>query len=778
MLAADFSKLGTVVSCHFGMMTGIPLTGPGSNNNETGDGTEDITLFDLKSDFTWDLWMDAAKQTGAKSVFMTTRHVDGTANWPTQSPYGKSIQTTSWWIGGRHYDLVKEFCDAARARGLGVGMYYAVGDNFAFGPTGGDYGALYQAHLIQQLTELLTNYGQIDYIFLDAWGTTWSPLDFDAIAKATLYDTVKTLQPGCLVGINDHDNSGSDARSGDFLIYECPHDSEPRSKIATDSPKPILLHAPIQYTDFSKWFNHSDSSVEEPEIPARISKLRQHRTVRNGFVMAHNFSPDYHGKLDTTTKNILKVMESTTVPALWAGTALYYKFDALSGGETAQGISYSTSTQDRTSMVQTGTVGSTNGKKGNARVFDTGKHFTSDDSTTYTPVRIGSRSHSWVGWCNPTSLGAATLLFGKDANTGGTSYVAGIEGNKPFYRTSPDGTALSTVTSTTAITAGTPFHFVFTYTYDSVQPIITVQVNGGTIVSGNGSNISDNGTTFFFGTRGGDDFPLTGWLDDVVLLLDRVVTQAEGTAMYNSGKGLSPLNTPSTIDTKSDLVLWYKMDSSTAAKDYSGNGYDGLAFGFAPSDVVPGKVATALKFSSSSNSVDTSTDQPVFSDTPLTVTQWVNIDTLVDLTTFAERADDNSPFHGWYLRAGGGDGSALNAIISVNGSFAPTASGPSALVTGKWLLIGFVADGATVTAYINGVPGTPQTAVGVIDNINTQVTFGNDSLATTRFVHGTVDDSRIYNRALTTMEMLALYRQGARIRQNNGIDLPGPSMIS
>jgi alpha-L-fucosidase len=50
-----------------------------------------------------------------------------------------------------------------------------------------------------QLTELLTNYGEITALFFDGWDAAWSRITYDQLPFRTIYDHIKSLQPNCLV---------------------------------------------------------------------------------------------------------------------------------------------------------------------------------------------------------------------------------------------------------------------------------------------------------------------------------------------------------------------------------------------------------------------------------------------------------------------------------------------------------------------------------------------------------------------------------------------------
>jgi alpha-L-fucosidase len=50
-----------------------------------------------------------------------------------------------------------------------------------------------------QLTELLTNYGEITALVIDGWNAAWSRISYEQLPFLEIYSHVKALQPNCLV---------------------------------------------------------------------------------------------------------------------------------------------------------------------------------------------------------------------------------------------------------------------------------------------------------------------------------------------------------------------------------------------------------------------------------------------------------------------------------------------------------------------------------------------------------------------------------------------------
>jgi len=165
-------------------------------------------------------WAAAAKNAGMKYVVLTTKHHDGFCLWDsaltdykaTNTPYGK--------------DLLAPYVEALREAGLKVGFYHSVIDwnhpDFAIDANHADRNnpdaveinktrdaAKYRKYLHGQVRELLTNYGQIDYLFFDfsypnADGTAPAGDKFPGKGRndwgsEELMGMIRELQPGIVV---------------------------------------------------------------------------------------------------------------------------------------------------------------------------------------------------------------------------------------------------------------------------------------------------------------------------------------------------------------------------------------------------------------------------------------------------------------------------------------------------------------------------------------------------------------------------------------------------
>ena len=136
-----------------------------------------------------DSWIAAAKSAGARYAILTCKHHDGFANWPTV--YSDYSVASSPYKDGKG-DIVREFVDACRKGDMKVGLYYSPAQ------WGGaiDFSSAkeYDDYFVGQITELLTGYGKIDYLWFDACGSGDHKYD-----RVRIINTIRSLQPDILI---------------------------------------------------------------------------------------------------------------------------------------------------------------------------------------------------------------------------------------------------------------------------------------------------------------------------------------------------------------------------------------------------------------------------------------------------------------------------------------------------------------------------------------------------------------------------------------------------
>lgn len=128
-------------------------------NLEWGDGTEDPAIFN-PTELDCEQWVKAIKSAGMKGLILTAKHHDGFCLWQTK--YTEHSMKNSPYKNGKG-DIVKECADACRKHGIKFGFYLSPWDR-----NSSLYGTdEYNDYYVNQLTELLTNYGEIFHVWFD-----------------------------------------------------------------------------------------------------------------------------------------------------------------------------------------------------------------------------------------------------------------------------------------------------------------------------------------------------------------------------------------------------------------------------------------------------------------------------------------------------------------------------------------------------------------------------------------------------------------------------------
>ncbi|WP_373843499.1 alpha-L-fucosidase, partial [Bacteroides heparinolyticus] len=176
----EWQKLELTAFLHFGINT--------FTNREWGDGKEAPALFN-PTGFDAEQWVKSLKEGGFKMAIITAKHHDGFCLWPTATT-AHSVASSPWKEGKG--DVVKELRAACDKYGMKFGVYLSPWDRNA--PCYGD-SPRYNEFFIRQLTELLTNYGEVHEVWFDgacAEGPNGKKQEYDWEAYMKV---INTLQP-------------------------------------------------------------------------------------------------------------------------------------------------------------------------------------------------------------------------------------------------------------------------------------------------------------------------------------------------------------------------------------------------------------------------------------------------------------------------------------------------------------------------------------------------------------------------------------------------------
>jgi len=212
----DSARFGMFI--HWGAFS-VPGDGEWVMNNRNIQVNEYKRLLQIFNpvDFDAHKWVSAAKNAGMQYITLITRHHDGFSDFDTKF--------SDWKITNTHWgkDAVKLIADECHKQGVKLFVYYSLLDWYRedypheTGRTGqqsgrkgkGDY-ASYLQFMKNQLTELLTNYGEIGGVWFDGyWDQTAPEGSSDRSSRIDwkldeIYALIHKLQPQCLIGNNHH----------------------------------------------------------------------------------------------------------------------------------------------------------------------------------------------------------------------------------------------------------------------------------------------------------------------------------------------------------------------------------------------------------------------------------------------------------------------------------------------------------------------------------------------------------------------------------------------
>ena len=163
-------------------------------DKEWGDGSESPVIFNPQK-LDANQWVSAVKAAGMKGLILTCKHHDGFCLWP--SKFTKHTVAASPYKDGNG-DMVREVSLACKAQGIKFGVYLSPWDRncLLYGQ-----GKAYDDFFVNQLTELLTNYGEIFSVWFDGAcgeGPNGKKQYYD---WERYYSVIRKLQPKACISV-------------------------------------------------------------------------------------------------------------------------------------------------------------------------------------------------------------------------------------------------------------------------------------------------------------------------------------------------------------------------------------------------------------------------------------------------------------------------------------------------------------------------------------------------------------------------------------------------
>ncbi|MFI5674363.1 alpha-L-fucosidase [Streptomyces cellulosae] len=326
-----WQRLERTAFLHFGVNTFTGL--------EWGTGDEDPDVFQPNGLDT-DQWARALRDGGFKLAILTVKHHDGFVLYPSR--YTDHTVASSSWRDG-HGDVLRSFADSMRRYGLKVGVYISPADEnqylhgvYANGsarttrtvptPVEGDDrtptrsyslpATDYGAHMLNQLYEVLTEYGPVDEVWFDGAQGRIPPDKVEKYDWDSWYTLVRSLAPDAAIAVSGPDvrwvgNEGGLAREDEWSVvpvqekdygrtdYALSYDAaDMGSRDALVRAQPVADYlqwwpAECDVSIRDGWFYHAD---QQPKTVEQLTDI-YFRSVGRNSVLLLNVPPDTDGLL-------------------------------------------------------------------------------------------------------------------------------------------------------------------------------------------------------------------------------------------------------------------------------------------------------------------------------------------------------------------------------------------------------------------------------------------------------------------------------------------------
>lgn len=254
-------------------------------------------------------WVKTAVSFGAKHIVLTAKHHNGFCLWPTTTT-DYSVKSSPWKNG--QGDIVAEFVAACKKYNVKPGLYLSGGDKnenctSTPDPMGkrkliGDINAYYTKY-IEQLRELLTNYGQIDYVWFDG---AYDPFGWDVMNAQTMErlgtgygdairTMVKNLQPQAVVMGGTRPDvrwSGSEQGWADYPLSNVVTDQTwSRCWVGPENTGWLPAEANVHTRDKWFWYPESDKTLRSVDFLTNVYL----ESIGRGANLLVNMTPDTAG---------------------------------------------------------------------------------------------------------------------------------------------------------------------------------------------------------------------------------------------------------------------------------------------------------------------------------------------------------------------------------------------------------------------------------------------------------------------------------------------------
>jgi len=265
----------------------------------------------------------------------------------------------------------------------------------------------------------------------------------------------------------------------------------------------------------------------------------------------------------------------------------------------------------------------------------------------------------------------------------------------------------------------------------------------------------------------------SGLMDDV-RIYSRALTASEINRAYHLGATAKISTTVSQTGQaiNSGLVGHWTFDGAYMTpnvRDSSGQGNHGNLSGQTSTTTTEGRVGQALSFDGADDYVNSAYSGSLGITGDITISAWIKRSALADYGGIVAKTDGNSLWDYNLIMCGESlcNSSAANdnKLEFYSNICAPGCVQSTGSITDfQWHHVVVTRNGSAVSFYIDGVSSGGGTISGSFANNSIPVRIGTDGpdWGASSYFKGSIDDTRIYNRALSASEILRLYHMGAR----------------
>lgn len=298
------------------------------------------------------------------------------------------------------------------------------------------------------------------------------------------------------------------------------------------------------------------------------------------------------------------------------------------------------------------------------------------------------------------------------------------------------------INGATSIVAGSWYHLAITF--DGTTALM--YLNGVQDGSGTGTILANTNPISLSNISG--TAKIQGVMDDV-RIYDRLLTVTEIGKLYSSYGSEVKVS-----DLQKGLVGYWPLNGN--AKDATPYGNNGTVTAATLTTDLKGRANSAYSFNGSTTYIDAGTGASLNINGSVSVFAWIKPTTIHDTNNyiFSRRGSSGTRGYALYLN---NTADHIRAYVVNAGGGAGDFDGTTTIVPGTWYHVGFTSDGTTMKLFVNGVQDGSGGSISVVStSINAYIGVYNTITAAWTF-DGSIDDVRVYDRALTAPEAKALY---------------------